>query len=922
MKSIYIVIFLFCTKLAQAIPQIINYSSKDYKSHSINFDFVQDQQGLIYVANAYGVLIFDGVNWRKVGLNDGKSALSLTQSQEGKIFVGSSSEFGFLQKDERGNVTYQSLKDKMPDKEIGEINNIIAVGNKVFFQAYQGLYVYDQGEITKINFPPNDLLVYNLKVVNQQLYAFTYGKGFYKIKNNQAQLISRNIPSDAIISFQAFQSDTLWITKNGVYNEGKKLVVDLQNAIVHSCINITKNSLLLATQNNGLYHINYKGEILSNYNKSNGLRDNFIRKLFVDFNNDLWLAYNNGIGLVKWNSTVKYINSSDFNKLEGMGLASVIKGDTLFLGTTQGLFYLPKWKYNIHKSSKFYKINGLNGAINYLTIANNKLIACYSSEVYQINGTKAVLISDKSWYGSWIWKNDVIKNQAFVGNYVGLSKFIFEKNQWKFSAKIKGFDESSRVMEIDDRGIIWVVQGNKGLYRVELNKDKDSAVSVVNYATKLQLSPQHFNDIFKLNNTIYVSTYKGVFVLKNDELIEDKTFNRIKPYTDRIRKMSENQLYSIYNDQAHPLKYDSKTGWNFYYTEASFLESPLVGSAEYFNQLNDSLYIIGTEDGFALYQPKNNTFAFKGNCLIREINVLSDKKDSLWFVDDPKQMFQLKYRENNIRIGFSIAIFGESKQISYETKLLRNGKVWFNWQKVMGNPFREFTNLPEGKYTFEVKAKKGNFEMGNKQITFVVLPPWYRTTWAYVLYFSLLVVLVIYINNLFKKQRLKLIAEKQQELAIKEKLFHAEKLEIELQNKENELAYIALTYTQKKEILSRVAQNLDAISKDMDFENRQKIVGIKRIVEGNLDDESNWQNFQVHFDQKNDNFFTKLKQIDPKITEAYLLFCSYVKMGKSNKEIADLLNISVAAVEKRKYRLKLKWNIENDDNFTDFLREL
>ena len=121
MKSIYILLFLLCTQLVQAIPQIINFSSKDYKSHSINFGFIQDKQGLIYVANAYGVLIFDGVNWRKVGLNDGKSALSLTQSQEGKIFVGSSSEFGFLQKDERGNVTYRSLKDKMPDKEIGEI---------------------------------------------------------------------------------------------------------------------------------------------------------------------------------------------------------------------------------------------------------------------------------------------------------------------------------------------------------------------------------------------------------------------------------------------------------------------------------------------------------------------------------------------------------------------------------------------------------------------------------------------------------------------------------------------------------------------------------------------------------------------------------------------------------------------------------
>jgi len=921
LKIFFFLVFAFCSALLNATPQIINFSSKDYKSHSINYDFIQDKQGLIYVANAYGVLIFDGVNWRKVGLSDGKSALCLAQNKEGKIFVGSSSELGYLVKDDQGNVSYFSLKDKMKDKEIGEISNIIAHNNQLYFQAYKGLYVYDNQEIKAIPLPKNDALVYNLKSINNQLFAFTYGNGMYLIHPHKAQLITRKFPNDAILNFITTATDTLWITKKGIYTKEQKWITNLQNAIVHSCIKLPSNKLLLATQNNGLYLVNFKGEIISNYNKSNGLRDNFIHNLFLDYNKDVWLAYNNGIGLVKWNSDIKYINSSDYNQLEGMGLCSAVKGDTLFLGTTQGLFYLPNWLKNIHKSYKFYKINGLNGAVNDLTVSNNKLIACYYSEVFQINGTNAVLISDKSWYGSWIWKNDVVKNQAFVGNYVGLSKFNFEKNQWKFSCKIKGFDESSRVMEIDKRGVIWVVQGNKGLYRVELNTHKDSAVSVVNYAEKLKLSPQHFNDIFKLNNTIYVSTYKGVYTLQNDELIEDKSFNYIQPYTDRIRKMGENQIYSIYNDQAHPLKFDPKKGWRFYYSEASFLESALVGSAEHFNQLSDSLYIIGTEDGFALYQPNQNPFNFKGNCLIREITVLNDNQDSLWFVHDPKHSFNLKYTQNNIRIGFSIAIFGESKQITYETQLLRNGKVWLAWQKVMGNPFREFTNLPEGNYIFEVKAKKGNFEMGNKKISFTVLPPWYRTSWAFIIYIALFIFLIVYIQNLFKKQRLKLIAEKQQELEIKEKLHHAEKLELELQNKENELAYIALTYTQKKEILSRVAQNLEVVSKEMDFENRQKINAIKRIVEGNLDDESNWQNFQVHFDQKNDNFFTKLKQIDPKITEAYLLFCSYVKMGKSNKEIADLLNISVAAVEKRKYRLKLKWNIENDDNFTDFLRE-
>ena len=68
--------------------------------------------------------------------------------------------------------------------------------------------------------------------------------------------------------------------------------------------------------------------------------------------------------------------------------------------------------------------------------------------------------------------------------------------------------------------------------------------------------------------------------------------------------------------------------------------------------------------------------------------------------------------------------------------------------------------------------------------------------------------------------------------------------------------------------------------------------------------------------------FQKLKEIDSKLNESYLLFCSYVKMGKSNKEIAELMSISVAAVEKRKYRLKKKWGLKNEMSFTDHLRSL
>ena len=46
-------------------PSILTYSTKDYNAHQVNYDAFFDEQGLLYVANAYGILTYDGDSWKK-----------------------------------------------------------------------------------------------------------------------------------------------------------------------------------------------------------------------------------------------------------------------------------------------------------------------------------------------------------------------------------------------------------------------------------------------------------------------------------------------------------------------------------------------------------------------------------------------------------------------------------------------------------------------------------------------------------------------------------------------------------------------------------------------------------------------------------------------------------------------------------------
>ncbi|MFB6258786.1 MAG: triple tyrosine motif-containing protein, partial [Flavobacteriales bacterium] len=89
----------------------------------------------------------------------------------------------------------------------------------------------------------------------------------------------------------------------------------------------------------------------------------------------------------------------------------------------------------------------------------------------------------------------------------------------------------------------------------------------------------------------------------------------------------------------------------------------------------------------------------------------------------------LTYERNALRFHFAAPFFDEEQKIRYSFKLDGFNKGWSPWIK---KPQKAYTNLPEGSYTFRVKAKnvydKVSREMSYR---FRILPPWYRTYEAY-----------------------------------------------------------------------------------------------------------------------------------------------------------------------------------------------
>ncbi|MEO8534882.1 MAG: ATP-binding protein, partial [Flavobacterium sp.] len=92
-----------------------------------------------------------------------------------------------------------------------------------------------------------------------------------------------------------------------------------------------------------------------------------------------------------------------------------------------------------------------------------------------------------------------------------------------------------------------------------------------------------------------------------------------------------------------------------------------------------------------------------------------------------------------------------------------------DWNYVGDNRTATYTNLAPGNYVFKVKSANADGSWSNVllELKIKILPPWWKTFWAYLLYSSVLIFLLIYFNKMYQnrfKARQAIILEKEKNI--------------------------------------------------------------------------------------------------------------------------------------------------------------
>ena len=181
--------------------------------------------------------------------------------------------------------------------------------------------------------------------------------------------------------------------------------------------------------------------------------------------------------------------------------------------------------------------------------------------------------------------------------------------------------------------------------------------------------------------------------------------------------------------------------------------------------------------------------------------------------------------------------------------------------------------------------------------------------------FLLIIGFLLYSRNKVKQELV--------EIELKNSELEGERLKKELDSKHQDLTNFALDISRKNEFSNQIHEALKTISNSGDPEFRKKKIRNLLILASNhlkLNDDI--KEFQMNVEKVNQDFFYKLDDYFPDITNTEKQLCGLIRLNLSTKDIASIRNISPKSVEMSRYRLRKKLNLKPEEEITSFLQGL
>ncbi len=568
-----------------------------------------------------------------------------------------------------------------------------------------------------------------------------------------------------IRKFEIIDDNNLWIAaRNGIiyrYKIDDNLLENFSEKTELS--NIEATHIFLDKESNHLWITidNIGIDILdANSNNVIKLRDNNSPIIGKEFNNvikdnqnNIWVSSATD-GLLKFDPNKKKFKAISKDKPKGYNLgfsiawgAHIDKKGVVWIGTRDpggGIVGL-----DLKNNKRYFsgRVIG-NGAAVYSITEDN------IGNIWAIRGTNSIWLKKENedsfnWLGSY---DNLRKDKSFF-NILTQGHLTYDKNLIVPSDRTVWLADAEGNPVFEEYTILTNLIKDK--IRAFSRKDSTSSYVIADGSiwlwnekknTVSNLTPDIEIPIFEsfaqapvaeYKNKIYIPTYGNGIMLVD---IQSQELS----YITVNEGLPNMYLYNMFIDKDNFLWMSSNKGILKY--DPDNLEfsqyTPVDGTQEYeYNagtawQAEDGFIVMGGLNGINYFNPtKLDENRLPPKVLIQNINI--GGIDNIFESVSNDDYQEIEFKNNSISFEYLALSFRNTKQNQYKYKMEGYDQDWID---AGDRRFASYTNLPIGSYTFRVQGSNNDGIWNEVGATYklTILPPWYRTYFAYASYVLLL----------------------------------------------------------------------------------------------------------------------------------------------------------------------------------------
>ena len=760
-------------------------------SQNTVFDIAQDKQGYMWFATYDGLSRYDGYDFtvyqhdeqnpHSIGSNIVRSCLVDSQgnlwagTQEGLSLYDMEQEkfynypcspnvsfTGIVEINENQLLLFSNGNDKSlflfdtrtrrfsakplyPSLSSIQATTISRQGDNIYIGSYKGVFIYSISQNTFEEVMPDAFQGKQILSILQQspicLWIGTEGNGLYKV-NPQTKEITNythtpgkkgSISSNYIRSLTLDSQNTLWIgTINSlnIYNEttdsfesytsNPEISGSLSQASVRDIFMDNQGGMWLGTYYGGVnyYHpVKNRFQNIQYIPQVNSLNSNTIECIKEDMQKGVWIGTNNG-GVNYYNT--KTHKFTHYTQKDGLASNDI---KAIYIDETRGLVY----------------IGTHTGGLSILHRNSGRIETFNSRETRNLYDIEPAINGD-------LWLTGMTTLLRFNPQQKTFTRVTAQSN-----GQPLGLDAFTYILR-DSKQRLWL-GGEKGL---NVYRENSNGLLVCPILPKaFPIRQKAINAIYEAHNGIFwIGTRSGLFRFDEDK-------KEYKQYT-TSNGLPNNVIHGILEDISGRLWLSTNKGLSCFQPETEKFRNYTSNDGLQSNQFNSAYYqtaggqmYFGGINGITTFHPEqivdnpytppviitqlhlfNQTVFPNDDTGILKTDISNTKSITL---SSKQSMFSLDFVVSNY-------ISGNHNTFAYMLKGYDKGWYYSNTQRTVS-----YSNLPAGTYHFLVKAANsdGKWNDTPTELKIVVLPVWYKTWWAILLFIIAFISITIFIFRYF-----------------------------------------------------------------------------------------------------------------------------------------------------------------------------